>query len=316
MSNWRLSLKRLFQTLCRSFVRLFRRRSRNPRQQLSQICEALEQQLSVNPAQAWTTYLKAIALAQRCDHAQLAQVIARFDTHLNSYPVDSKLEIGQAISFLLARSPQTAQALNAAWQLTPRLTDTESIRGTQQQICQQMAQLGDSDALLSKLLKRRNEDILNLEELTQIVQRFLMNHSFQPAAPWKAFFAQYPPSQLPRIHQVYAVLDRSIEASELAESAQDYHSAIRYLVPLSGEPIASRRLALAQQLGDGTEIAQAHQNLAETYWKAQNYREALKHFQQGGILDRASDCHQQLGELDRAIQLRPLINSPDSFRQR
>jgi molecular chaperone DnaK len=68
------------------------------------------------------------------------------------------------------------------------------------------------------------------------------------------FFAQDLSLELPQIPQVYALLDRFREASDLAESAHDYRSAIEYLVPLTGEKIALRRLTLAEQLGDKAEI--------------------------------------------------------------
>ncbi|NJK28380.1 MAG: hypothetical protein HC925_07805, partial [Coleofasciculaceae cyanobacterium SM2_3_26] len=108
----------------------------------------------------------------------------------------------------------------------------------QQQICLQLAQIGDSNLLLAKLFKRCEEETLTSAELSKILNTFVENHSFQQADPWKAFLEQFNLEQLPRLHQVYAVLDRPLEASELAETAKDYRSAIRYLMPLPGQDIA------------------------------------------------------------------------------
>jgi molecular chaperone DnaK len=308
MANWRLGLKRIFRALCRPFLRLLRWRSRSSQQRLAQLCESLNRCSSTDQTQAWTTYLEALSVAQQVSWTELIELITQFDSRLQQHSVNSCSEIEQAVSFLLARSPQTSQTLEAAWKLSTRFADPIT-QDTQQQICLQLAQLGDSDVLLSKLLKRRTKGTLDLEALTQVLRRFLLNHSFQPAAPWRAFFAQDSFSELPPIHQVYALLGRSEEASDLAESAHDYRSAIQYLVPLTGEKVALRRLTLAEQLGDKTEIARSQQALAETYWQAQNYQDALKYFQSSGSLDRASDCYQRLGELDQAIHLRPLITS-------
>jgi molecular chaperone DnaK len=142
------------------------------------------------------------------------------------------LAIGQTLSFLLEVKPQTVQNLDAAWRLSQRLPEPSSVE-LQQQICLQGARIGDSNLLLAKLLKRHNQGDLNKSQLSEIVNIFLDNHTFQLADPWKSFFEQLQPDELPPIHQVYALVDRYIEAANLAEAAKDYRSARRYLMPLA-----------------------------------------------------------------------------------
>jgi molecular chaperone DnaK len=308
----------LFQTLCRPLVRLFRKLLglEKPHKQLARTCETLQQQLATSQerGQVWQTYTKVLSLARKCDRDELTQVVLRFDPLLDQQSSSSTLIIGQALSSLLEAKPQTSQSLDAAWRLSQRLPEAALMGKVQQQICLQLAQIGDSNLLLAKLFKRREEKTLTSAELSQILNTFVENHSFQQADPWRAFLEQFNLDQLPRLHQVYAVLDRPLEASELAESAKDYRSAIRYLMPLSGQDVALRTLDLASRLGDEATIAQVHQKVAESYWQTGNIVEALEQFQAAGNLERVSDCHQRLGELGLAIQCRPTI-SPEWIQE-
>lgn len=249
-----------------------------------------------------------LSLAIKCDRHELTQVIFSFDPLLSEQSHNNGLAVGQALSFLLEAKPQTARNLDAAWQLSQRLSDSSSMQEVQQQICLQGARIGDSNMLLTKLLKRRNEGTLATTELSQILNSFLESHAFQLADPWKAFFDQFQPDELPQIHQVYAVLGRDVEASELAEAVKDYRSAIRYLMPLSGKEIAFRTLTLSNQLGDESVIVQAHGKVAENLWQEGNHTDALEHFQRAGNLERVSDCYQQLGQLGLAIQYCPTVS--------
>ncbi|KAF3890094.1 MULTISPECIES: Hsp70 family protein [Nostocales] len=312
MSNWHLHLKRLFQALCRPLVNLLRTLQglKNSRQRLAKTCEKLQRQLETTQDRdkAWQTYTQALFLARKCsDRQELTQVILKFDPLLGEQTPSPSLAIGQALSFLLEAKPQTAQNLDAAWRLSQRLPEPSSIQEIQQQICLQAARIGDSNLLLAKLLKRRQEGTLDKSQLLEVVNIFLENHTFQLAAPWKSFFAQLQPDELPKIHQVYALVDRYIEAADLAETAQDYRSAVHYLMPLAGQEHALRQLNLANRLGDERAIAQAHEKVAEIFWQDGDYTTAITHFQPAGNLERVSDCHQKLGKLGLAIQYRPSI---------
>ena len=312
MSKWRLRLERLLQVLYRPLVGLLRTLQglEKPHKRLARTCETLQRQLGTTQEKdrTWQTYVKALGLARKCDRQTLTRVIFKFNSFFDEQNSGGSLAIGQALSFLLEAKPQSSANLDAAWRLSQRLSAPSSRREVQQQICLQGARLGDSNLLLAQLLKRRNEDSLSTAELFQILNGFLDKHAFQLADPWKAFLEQFKPDELPQRHQVYAVLDRYLEASALAEAAQDYRSAMRYLMPLAGKEIAFRTLTLSQQLGDESTIAQAHQKVAESLWQEGNAVAALEHFQTAGNFERASDCYQRLGELGFAIQHRPNIS--------
>jgi molecular chaperone DnaK len=310
MSNWRLNLQRLFHALCRPLISLVRKLQgwENPRQQLTKTCEKLQRQLetSQDREKAWQTYTQALFLARKCnDRQELTQVILKFDPLFGEQTPSPGLVIGQALSFLLEAKPQTSQNLDAAWRLSQKLPEPK--QEIQQQICLQAARIGDSNLLLSKLLKRRNEGNLSNTELSEIVKLFLEKYTFQLADPWQSFFTQLQPEELPPIHQVYALVDRYMEAADLAATAKDYRSAIRYLMPLAGQENALRLLSLANQLGDESAIAQAHGKVAESFYQEGNYAAAMPHFQQAANKELVSNCHQKLGELGLAIKSRPVI---------
>jgi molecular chaperone DnaK len=223
MFNLRLNLQRLFQVLYRYITRLLRNLwgFGNPRKEFAKTCETLQKQIAIPEAKdkAWKNYEKALSLARQCSCEELLQVILKFDPLLDNPVPNSSLSVGKALSFLLDVRPQTAQTLEATWRLSQRLNKPLSIREIQQQICIQLAGIGDTNMLLTKLLKRRNEGTLSSSELSQILNNFLERHSFELTDPWKVFLEKFEITELPQIHQVYAVLERYVEAAELAEGA-------------------------------------------------------------------------------------------------
>lgn len=100
-----------------------------------------------------------------------------------------------------------------------------------------------------------------------------------------------------------------LEAADLAATAADYRSSWQYLMMLSDKESIWRAIHLAEQLREPEYSTQAHLKLAESLWQEGDYQKALNHFQEANNLERVSDCHQKLGHLASAIQLRPSIDS-------
>jgi molecular chaperone DnaK len=311
MSNWLSSLKRLSRVWGAPLIRLVRKLQGlgEPSKQLGRTCKRLQQQLESpqKKEQAWQTYTKALSLARKCDRHQLTEVILRFDSLLGEGNSDGSSDIGQAISFLIEAKPQNCQNLDAAWRLSQRLNESSSIRQVQQEICLQVARVGEGNFLLTKLLSRYQEGYLSGEEVSQIINTFLENHNFELVDAWKGFFEQLKPNEVPKNHIVYALLERYMEAADIAEENKDYRSAINYLMHLSGKEIAFRILALSNRLGDETAIAQACEKVAESFYQEGNYIDALENFQKAGNLQGASDCYQKLCQVALAIKCRPNI---------
>ncbi|MBD2138498.1 Hsp70 family protein [Anabaena sp. FACHB-1237] len=311
MFNWHLNLPRLFQMLSSIVKRLWKKLGgdKEPHQQLTKTCQILKNQLAIDETKnkVWKNYEKALSLARKCSCEEVLQVISRFDSHFTEAVPNIGLSIGQTISFLVDTRPQTSQNLDAAWQISQHLNDLSNRRQVQQQICIQIAQIGNTNILLSKLIKRRAEGTITATELSQIINKFLERHSFQIADPWQAFFQQLEAVEIPPIHQVYAVLERYAEASELAEIAKDFRSAIRYLMFFDSKEIAFRILDLSKRLGDENAIAQAHQKIGESLWQENVYTEALEHFKKAGNLEGISNCYQKLGDFGLSIQFKPVI---------
>lgn len=309
MSKWISSLHRFLQVLCQPLIRLLRKLPFlvNPYKQLAKTCKTLQEQLETSPAtdKAWPTYIKILSLARKCDRHELTQVIIKFDPLLREQNFSADLAVKKAISYLLEANPQNYQNLDAAWRLSQRLNDFPTRQEIQQQICLQVAQIGDSDKLIARLLTRRNEGSLTPPELSQILNIFCKNYVFQRSNSWRTFFEQFNPDELPKIHQVSAIFERYLEASELAEKARDYHSAINYLMYVSGTPAALRAAKLSYRLEDQEMIAQTHQRVAEIFVQESDYvnatkyfLKALKHFQLAGNRESTYYCYQRLEQIN------------------
>jgi molecular chaperone DnaK len=304
-----MNFKRLIQSLIRSLRKLLEKLqgSKDSHQKLAKTCKLLQQDLASSGSKnrAGETYSKALKLASQCGIDELIQVIGQFDASVGEINPDLDRSFDNIISILLENRNQTISSLDAAWKLTQRLHTPATIDKTQHQICLKIAQVGESNSLLGKLLKIHNERGLISANLTQILKAFLERNSFDSTVPWKPFFQQLQASELPSIHQIYALLDRYQTAAELAEADGDFRDAIGYLASVPGKQAAIHALDLANQLKDKPTIVLAHQRVAESYWQEDNYAEALGHFQQAGNLERMSNCHQKLGQLGLAIQFQP-----------
>ncbi|TVR11379.1 MAG: molecular chaperone [Phormidium sp. GEM2.Bin31] len=314
MGNFSRTLTRSWTSLVRALTQRFRRllHREKPYPQLRKTCTRLEEQLEISRSQTrvWPMYLKTLSLAMRCDCDQLSQVIRQFDCQFQLQQHGSHLIIKRAISQLLDANPQTLQYLDAAWRLAPRHPDSEVVREIQRQICLQLADLGESNLLLRRVMRWHECNCLAPGELSKIFEVFLRKHSFDETTPWKAFFEQLSPEELPRLHPIYALLDRYQEAADLAEAVADYESAINYLSSLDGEAVARQQLALAQQSNNLDWITQAHNRLGDYYWKTEDFTEACEQFQQANNREKVSDCQKQLGKFAESIDSRPQI-TPD-----
>ena len=99
-------------------------------------------------------------------------------------------------------------ALEAAHRLALRQGEGAQIRDVEHRICLSLAHRGDSDRLVSKLLDRRKRGLLGKQEIEEIASAYLDAHRFDLASPWAGFFEQLPQDQLPRAHEVHALLGR------------------------------------------------------------------------------------------------------------
>jgi molecular chaperone DnaK len=213
----------------------------------------------------------------------------------------------QCLKRLLLSEWTSDNILEATFQLARRLGEQSVIRKAQHKACLYFAGKRDANALLARLVERYRETSLSKDDLQEVLTRFLEKSSFEDHIPWKAFFSQLPEAQIPRMHKVYAALERWKEASDLAEADRDYRSATQYLRFVPGAEAALRAVSLAQNLGDPRAIHEANARAAEEFWRTQRYAEALIYFQKTDQLERVSDCQQQLGRLAEAIQARPSI---------
>ncbi|MCT7985442.1 Hsp70 family protein [Laspinema sp. A4] len=318
-------LRPFFNKLLRFFSHLLERLKAggNPSSQLRRSCKSLEQLLALeHPSYSdrekiWKTYAQVLDRAAKCDRvnrytsgngSHLIQVIHEFEPRLGTLLPTGTFSAKRSLKFLLTRDPVTVQALNAAWRLSARVQDASFRQEIQQFICVEIARMGEENELLRKLVQRRQAGRLDSGELEAILNPLLVSNSFQGNVPWKAFFLQLTPRELPRLHPVYGLIERWEEAANLAEAVKDYRCAIAYRMEMGGKENALQVLSLSERIQSSEAIAQAHQKVASCFWDEGDYTTALEHFQKAGDLERASDCHYQLGNLPEAVQLRPTLN--------
>jgi molecular chaperone DnaK len=304
-----MNLKKLLQAIFKPLIKLLSKLhgSKNPHQNLAKTCKLLQQQI-VAPAdhnKAWENYAKSLLLAKQCGGDELNQVIGQFDGAFNDRMLHSNVLGMEVLQALLTKHQQTPQNLETAWRFAQRLPDSSAVVAAHQQICVQIAQLGEGSMLLAKLQKMYGEKLLDPLNLELALEAFLVKSNFDLTLPWTAFFRQMPASDLPRIHQVYHLVDRPEAAAKLAEAKGDQRNALKYWLLIPGKESTLQALNLAQKLRDEPATIQAHRQLAELSWEEGDYADALEHFRKSENLAKVSDCHQKLGQFGLAIQLQP-----------
>ncbi len=290
---------------------------------LLRACKKLSWQLDRKNGKAWVTYIRVLELAMKVDIDKLLEVISQFDRDFEEQSDigNGRSAIAQALAFLLDREPQTLQNLDAAWQISQHLSNSSAKQEIQQKICLQVAQKQEGGLLqlLERLEQRYTDGSLTREYISEIVKTFLQNSDSPLAPSWRAFFEKLSPEEFPQIHQVYAVLNKHIEAIKLAERDGEYRAALIYFnqIPPSDEMISPPVLTLVErlveQLDEKELIGQAHKKLAESFQKAEKYQDALKHFEKAGEFRKALLALEAASPKDKNTRKARLLKSAGDF---
>jgi len=252
---------------------------RRPRMRLARACRILRRLTAGGSLtddakdKAWNYFSHALALAEPFGVQEISSVVQEFDQLFGDGVVRSSSSARKCLTLLLTSESSVDKSLEAALQLARRIGDHSSIRRSQQKACLHDARRGDANALLAKLMERHKEDSLSKEELHEFLKKYLEKSAFDVHFPWKAFFFQLQEEQLPRMHKVYAVLERWSEAADVAETASDHRSAVNYLRLVPGTEAALRAVLQAERLGDQQTISETSIRAAETHWQSGEYEQ-------------------------------------------
>lgn len=294
---------------------LWGRLSRNPKLVLTRARQKLDKVIRAKPASfssggdAWMCYQKALVAAMKCGADAVTALVLDFDPMFPSGAVPPNLPLHEALTILLASEPVPDQTLEAAHRLAVRQGDISQIRRVEHLACLNLAKRGDSDLLVSKLLNRGKRGLLGRQEIEEVVSGYLIAYRFDSASPWTGFFEQLPHDQLPRTHQVHALLGRFRDAADIAEQHGDARTALRYLLQCPGTEAARRAVTLSEeQIHDSQLAIKAHDHAGEAFYQDGDYGTAAEHFQRANNPVRLSDCYLFMGRIPDAIKSRPEIS--------
>src|SRR5579871_4583103 len=278
------------------------------RQKLQKAVDAKNVSFSIG-GEAWTCYEKALVFAAKCGGDAVTALVLDFDLKFppGVAPVGSPLR--EALTILMANEPVPDHTLDAAYCLALRHGDPTHIRRVEHLSCLSLAKRGESDRLISKLLDRGKRGLLGRQEIEEVTIAYLSVHRFDLASPWVGYFEQIPNDQLPRTHEVHALLGRFIEAADLAEQRGDFRTALRYLLQSPGTAIARRAVNLNDDKVHDAELSlKAHHRAGEAFYQDGDYATAAKHFHKANEPLRLSDCYLLVGRIPDAVAVRPEIS--------
>jgi molecular chaperone DnaK len=293
---------------------LWDRLSRNPkpalaraRQKLDRVVRAKNASFSIG-GDAWTYYEKALVVASKCGADAVTALVLDFDLKFPSGAVPAGSPLREAFTILLASEPVPDQTIEAAHRLALRHGEAQ-IRRVEHLTCLSLANRGDSDRLVSKLLDRGKRGLLGRQEIQEVISAYLSAHRFDVASPWVGFFEQLPHDQLPRTHQVYALLGRFRDAADIAEQHGDFRTALRYLLQCPGTEAARQAVTLSEErVHDPELVVQAHHHAGEAFYQDADYATAAEHFQKANSPLRLSDCYLLMGRIPDSVKSRPEIS--------
>lgn len=293
------------------FAKVFGRRARLKRARSNLRVILADTSTSLNPPKkALSKYVELIGIAANVGSDAVVATVREFDPAFANAVVGEDPALKHALKVLRAVRSPTRDESETALRLSLLIGDRTLYREALQENCLFFARIGDGNQLLAKLFERQKSGLLSKSEHEAVLTVYLSSRSFDGEPAWSHFFVSFPLSEVPRLHQVFAVLERKLEAAELAEESGAYTNAIRYLLDLSKTDTSLRALSLCEKTSDSELRRACNVSVAECYVKDGKYSEAVSFFREASELDRASDCLLLTGNLAGAIEARPLIG-PD-----
>lgn len=113
---------------------------------------------------------------------------------------------------------------------------------------------------------------------------------------WRRFLDELPESLLPRMFTVHFLLGRGADAACLAVTPEEQRQALDCCLR-SRDDLRDLRegLRMARTLRNGKAARTLQERLGDLLFATGRYREALPQYQDAGLLEQASKCHELLG---------------------
>lgn len=121
------------------------------------------------------------------------------------------------------------------------------------------------------------------------------------AALWQTFLGELPEALLPRMFTVHFLLGRGADAATLAVTPEEQRQALDCCLRSKGLHDLQEGLRMARTLHDGQAARTLQRRLGDLLFAAGRHREALLHYQDSGMLERAGECHRLLGRPFEAL---------------
>jgi molecular chaperone DnaK len=247
-------------------------------------------------------YGRVLRLALRLDPPLASRLFRDYDTRISAdrYP----LAFGPADAGQLAglASRDDRHVLAVVFELATRLGLEALQRDARDRLADVLGRHGDANLLVAQLQRWQDMGLLDAGTLTRSLRAFVARSPLTDEAHlWSSFLAQLPEALLPELFEVRLFLGRGADAVALADTRDRKQRAIDCcaLSPRLADVRAG--LELARDLEEPDAVRKLAERAAGLLFDAARFADALTLYQEAGRGDRASECHERLGQFAEAL---------------
>lgn len=249
-------------------------------------------------------YGDALRLAFGLEPQLAVRLFRDYDSRIpaDRYPLGA--EDAEWLGGLAARDDR--QVLSVVFELAVRLRLQEVQRSTRDQIADLLGRERDADLLVSHLRRWKDLGFLDTSTVTRALRGHLANATLsRDAQLWSAFFDQLPEALLPELCAVHCFLGRGEDAVRLADTNALRRQSLDCCARSSRLSDVRAGLGMARDRADTEMVRKLEEHAGELLVDAGEYAQALTSFRAAGRLDRASACHERLGQFFEALATCP-----------
>jgi tetratricopeptide (TPR) repeat protein len=255
---------------------------------------------------AAAAYRGALRLALRVKPPRAVELFRAWDGRL---PADR-----YAAAFRPADAPwlgrlgrgDDANVLTVVVDLADRLGLEAVRRSAAERLALLLGRAGDANRLVVHLLRCRQLRLLAADTLTRAVGDHLTRSPLErDAALGSSFFATLPEALLPPLFEVRHFLGRGTDAVGLADTPARQQQALACCLRSPRVEDVRAGLGLARRLGDAGAARRLQERAGDLLLDAGRYAESLNCYRKADRPDRASECHERLGQFWEALAACP-----------
>lgn len=257
---------------------------------------------------AATAYGQALTEALGHDPALALRLFEQYDARLPAEGYPRAFGPAERAALRGAADRRERPVLTVVAGVSGRLGEREVERSASGLLSVLVAESEGADSLVSLLRARQEAGLLDIGLTTDALRAYTARATLaRDGALWSAFFGHLADPLLPDLFPVRLFLGRGADAVRLADTEVRKREALECCAASPRLDDVRAGLALARTPGAGAfdHVRLLDERAGDLLREAGRPDEALAHYEQAGLRDQVSRCHEELGDPHAALETCP-----------